>query len=92
MYSLSTLSSLYPRLKKRMMKKLPLIFLAYWGILAVEAANIKRDCPEDDFHVQRPARDATIFLARILYFKLKPARAIYAKVKDHDKVTASGRT
>ena len=23
--------------------------------------------------------------------RLKPARAIYAKVKDHDKVTASGR-
>jgi len=24
--------------------------------------------------------------------RLKPARAIYAKVKDYDKVTASGRT
>ncbi|KEH16002.1 hypothetical protein MTR_0389s0030 [Medicago truncatula] len=65
MYSLSTLSSLYPRL----MKKFPMRFLAYWGILNVDAANIKKDCPEEDFHVQRLARDATIFLAGILYFK-----------------------
>ncbi|KEH16838.1 hypothetical protein MTR_0083s0050 [Medicago truncatula] len=53
-----------------MMKKLPLRFLAYWGILAVKAANaiIKKYCPEEDFHVQRLARDATICLAGILYF------------------------
>jgi len=25
-------------------------------------------------------------------YRLKPARVIYAKVKDHDKVTASGQT
>ncbi|KEH35421.1 hypothetical protein MTR_3g090210 [Medicago truncatula] len=38
------------------------------GILAVVAANIKKECPEEDFHVQRLARDATICLAGILYF------------------------
>jgi hypothetical protein len=60
---------LYPRLKGMMVKKFPIRFLVYWGILALEAANIKKDCPEEDFHVQRLARDATIFLAGILYFK-----------------------
>jgi len=38
MYSLPTLSSLYPKLKKRM-KRLPTKSLTYWGILAVKAAN-----------------------------------------------------
>jgi hypothetical protein len=57
------------RLKKKMMKKFPMRFLAYWGILAIEAANIKKDCPEEDFHTQRLARDASICLAGILYFK-----------------------
>jgi hypothetical protein len=28
----------------------------------------------------------------VYHDRLKPARAIYAKVKDYDKVTASGRT
>jgi hypothetical protein len=37
--------------------------------LAIEAVNIKKDCPEEDFHVQRLARDATICLAGMLYFK-----------------------
>jgi len=38
MYSLPTLSSLYPKPKKRM-KRLPTKSLTYWGILAVKAAN-----------------------------------------------------
>jgi hypothetical protein len=44
-------------------------YIAYWGILAVEAANIKKDCPKEDIHVQRLARDATICLAGILYIE-----------------------
>jgi hypothetical protein len=55
--------------EKGMMKKFPMRFLANWGILAVKVADIKKGCPEEDFHVQRPARDATICLAGILYFK-----------------------
>jgi hypothetical protein len=44
-----------------MMKKFSMRFLAYWGILAIEAANIKKDRPEEDFNTQRLARDATIY-------------------------------
>jgi hypothetical protein len=51
MYSLPTLSSLCP--KKRKIKGLPTRSLAYWGILAVEAANKNQeDCPGDSFHLQ----------------------------------------
>jgi hypothetical protein len=45
------------------MKKFPIRYTAYWGILAIEDANIKKDCPEEDFHAQELARDATIGLA-----------------------------
>jgi hypothetical protein len=38
MYSLPTLSSLCPKLKKGM-KRFPTRSLTYWGILAVEATN-----------------------------------------------------
>jgi hypothetical protein len=55
--------------EKGVMKKFPMRFLANWGILAIEAANIKKDRSEEDFHTQRLARDASICLARILYFK-----------------------
>ena len=60
MYSLPTLSSLYPKPKKRM-KRLPTRSLTYWGILAVEAANKdQEDCQEDDIHLQRLAWDDTV--------------------------------
>jgi len=39
LYSLSNLSSLYSRLKKRRMKRFLMRSFAYWGILAVKAAN-----------------------------------------------------
>jgi predicted small integral membrane protein len=55
--------------EKGIMKKFPIRFIAYWGILAIEATNIKKDCSEEDFHRQRLARDVSICLARILYFK-----------------------
>jgi len=38
------------------MKRLPTRSLAYWGILAIEAANENQeDCPEDGSHLQRLA-------------------------------------
>jgi len=56
MYSLPTLSSSYQKLKKTRMKRLPTRSLAYWGILAVEAANKNQeDCPEDGIHLQKMA-------------------------------------
>jgi len=69
MYSLPTLSSSYPKLKKTRMKRLPTRSLAYWGILAVEAANKNQeDCPEDGSHLQRLAQDATICTSWVWYF------------------------
>jgi len=43
------------------MKKSPMKFLAYWGILAVKIKN-KEECSEKGIHLQRLARDATIML------------------------------
>ena len=60
MYSLPTLSSLYPKPKKRV-KRFPTRSLAYWGISAIEAANKNQeDCPKDGSHLQRLAWGATI--------------------------------
>jgi len=68
MYSLPTLSSLYPKPKKRM-KRLPTRSLTYWGILAIKAANKNQeDCPEDCSHLQRLAQDATICTSWVSYF------------------------
>jgi len=45
------------------MNRFPTRSFVYWGILAVKAANKNQeDCPEDDSHLQRLARDATIIL------------------------------
>jgi hypothetical protein len=60
LYSLSTLSSLYPKLKKRM-KRLLMKSLEYWGILAVEVANKNQeDCPKDGSRLQRLSQDAIV--------------------------------
>jgi len=65
MYSLPTLSSLYPKPKKKRMKRFPTRSLAYWGILAVEAVKKNReDCPEEGIHLQRLSWDVTIALHR----------------------------
>jgi len=46
------------------MKRLLTRSLAYWGILAVEATNKNQvDSQEDDSHLQRVARGATIRFA-----------------------------
>jgi len=55
MYSLPSLSPLYPKPKKRM-KRLPTRSLTYWGIHSQE------DCPEDDIHLQRLAWNDIITL------------------------------
>jgi hypothetical protein len=68
MYSLSTLSFLVSETEEKEDESFPIKYTAYWGILAVEAGNIKKDCPKEDFHVQRLAQDATIYLAWVLYF------------------------
>ena len=65
LYSLSALSSLYPRLKRRMMKKFPMRFLAYWGILVVEAAIIKKDLSRRGHSC---TKTDTICLTWVLYF------------------------
>jgi len=58
MYSLPTLSSLYPKLKKTWMKRFPTRSLTYWCISAVEATNKNQeDCPEDNIHLRRQAWD-----------------------------------
>jgi hypothetical protein len=52
MYSLSTLSSLYPRLKRRM-KVLPTRSLAYWASWPSKLQISRKIYPEEDFNVQR---------------------------------------
>ena len=62
-YYLPTLCSLYLKLKKTWMKRFPMRSLAYWGILAVKAANKKQEnCLEDGIHLQRLAWDVTVTL------------------------------
>ncbi|KEH29630.1 hypothetical protein MTR_4g046607 [Medicago truncatula] len=69
MYSLPTLSSLYPKLKKRKVKRLLMRSLTCWGIIAVKATNKNHeDSPEDGSRLQRLARGATILFARISCF------------------------
>ena len=64
LYSLSTLSSLYPRLKKRRMMKFLMRSLAYWGILVIEAASrTSKVFPKDGIQLQRLVRVSTIGLA-----------------------------
>ncbi|KEH29921.1 hypothetical protein MTR_4g056210 [Medicago truncatula] len=56
MYSLPTLSSLYPK-QKRKVKRHPMRSLTYRGIIAVQVANKNHeDSPEDDNRLQRLAR------------------------------------
>ncbi|KEH38053.1 hypothetical protein MTR_2g059937 [Medicago truncatula] len=69
MYYLPTLSSLYPKLKKRKMKRLPMRSLTCWGIIAIKATNKNHeDSSEDGNRLQRLARGATILFARISCF------------------------
>ncbi|KEH17628.1 hypothetical protein MTR_0004s0360 [Medicago truncatula] len=68
MYSLPTLSSLYPK-QKRKVKRHPMRSLTYRGIIAVQVSNKNHeDSPEDGNRLQRLARGATIRFARISCF------------------------
>ncbi|KEH41389.1 hypothetical protein MTR_1g050418 [Medicago truncatula] len=68
MYSLPTLSSLYPK-QKRKVNRHPMRSLTCWGIIAVKGTNKNHeDSPEDGNRIQRLARGATIPFARISCF------------------------
>ncbi|KEH19438.1 hypothetical protein MTR_8g059205 [Medicago truncatula] len=69
MSSLPTLSSLYLKLKKRKVKRLPIRSLICWGIIAVKATNKNHeDSLEDGNRLRKLARCATIRFSRISCF------------------------